>query len=174
VRHQRVERLIASLLGEKPHPYSPHTVSVHLGYLMPEPRYRPWRFGDEPVAGRVGQMVDAINEHGLPFMGRLRTLDALVTAIQEGLGVLEQLAFRLPVVHLLLGEERQAVEVVRSSVGKLGERNDLAAQRLRSFAADLERHVRTGPSCRVQPGAHPAQPRWRPPVSAGGADDDQG
>jgi len=143
VRHQVLERVVADLLGERFHEYIPPTVSVHLGYVMPGGRYRPWLFGgDVPVGDVAAEMVGAIVACGLPFMDDRASLSAVVESMSDGRsGVAEQLAFRRPVGYLLLGEPGRAREEVRASLARLGEREDLAAQRFRGFASALERRL---------------------------------
>ena len=110
VRHQALERVVADLLGERFHDYIPPTVSVHLGYVMPEGRYRPWLFGgDVPVGDVAAEMVGAIVAYSLPFMDDHASLSAVVESMSDGRsGIAEQLAFRRPVGYLLLGEPGRA------------------------------------------------------------------
>lgn len=143
VRHQAQERVLADLLGERFHEYIPPTISVHLGYVMPEARYRPWLFGgDVPVRDVTAEMVDAIATYGLPFMDDRASLSVIVKSMSQGrAGIAEQLAFRRPVGYLLLGEPGRAREQVRVSLDQLGDRADLAAQRFRGFASAFEKRL---------------------------------
>lgn len=143
VRHQALERVVAELLGERFQEYVPPTVSVHLGYVMPEGRYRPWLFGgDAPVGDVAGEMAGAIVTYGMPFMDERASLSAVVTSMADGrAGIAEQLAFRRPVGYLLLGEPGRAREEVRASVDRLADRGDPAAQRFRGFASAFEKRL---------------------------------
>lgn len=143
VRHQALERVVADLLGERFHEYTPPTVSVHLGYVMPDGRYRPWLFGgDVPVRDVAGAMVDAIAAYGVRFMQDRACLDAVVESMADGrAGIAEQLAFRRPVGYLLLGDPQRSREALRASLDRLADRRDLAAQRFRGFASELEKRL---------------------------------
>lgn len=143
VRHQELERVVAGLLDERFHGYSPPTVSVHLGYVMPEGRYRPWLVGsDAPVRDVAAGMVAAVVAYGLPFMDERASLEAVVGSMSDDrAGIAEQLAFRRPVGYLLLGEAERARAEVRASLDRLGDRRDLAAQRFRGFASAFEKRL---------------------------------
>lgn len=143
VRHQALERVVADLLCEKFHEYAPPTVSVHLGYVMPEHRYRPWLFGgDMSVQEVIGEMVGAILSYGVPFMERLSALTAVVASMSDSkVGIADQLAFRRPVGYLLLGDDKGAREALGSWLERIGDRQDLAAKRFRSFAEAFERRL---------------------------------
>ena len=143
VRHQALERVVADLLGEKFHEYVPPTVSVHLGYVMPEHRYRPWLFGgDMSVQEVIGEMVGAILSYGVPFMERLSALTAVVASMSDStVGIADQLAFRRPVGYLLLGDDKGAREALGAWLERIGDRQDLAAKRFRSFAEAFERRL---------------------------------
>lgn len=144
VRDQALERVVAEMLGEKFHEYAPPTVSVHLGYVMPEDRYRPWLFGgDMSVEGVVGEMVAAILSYGVPFMDGLSSLKAVVDSMSGNrAGIADQLAFRRPVGYLLLGDNVSAREALGSWLERIGDRQDLAAKRFRGFADAFERRLR--------------------------------
>jgi hypothetical protein len=143
VRHQELERVVANLLGQRFHEYTPPTVSVHLGYVMPEGRYRPWIFGgDVPVRDVAAEMVDAIVAYGARFMDDRASLEAIVESMSDSrAGIAEQLALRRPVGYLLLGEPGRAREAVRASLDRLGDREDLAAERFRGFVSELEERL---------------------------------
>ncbi len=143
VRHQELERIVAELLGQKFHRYNPPTISIHLGYLMPEGRYRPWLFGDEkPVSDAASEMVQAIDAYGGGFMNKNASLETIVAAMEDSqVGIAEQLAFRRPVGYLLLGDLGRARDAVQVSLERLGDRRDPAAQRFRSFAAAFEEQL---------------------------------
>lgn len=138
VRHQRVERIVAECRDEGFHPYEPPTVSTPLGYLLPEARYIAWIFGaDTPAEDVARGMTSAIEEHGLSFMRTTSTLPELCRRLEEGMGFQHQLAYRRPVALLLAGEGRRARQELDSALDELGDRDDLAAQELRRFAAAL-------------------------------------
>lgn len=145
VRHQAIERLLAELKDQKFHSYIPPTISVHVGYLMPENRYQPWLFGEDNVAAQADAMAEAIETFGVPFMRQHAALGAL-TSLMAGrdLGMLEQLLYRLPIAYHLLGEDERAIVELSAALDDLAERRDAAAERFRGFAAAFQDRVAAG------------------------------
>ncbi|WP_308930998.1 hypothetical protein [Arthrobacter sp. SLBN-112] len=142
VRHVAVESMVAELLGEKPHGYAPPTLSVSLGYVMPARSYQAWVFTvDTPVESVADDLVAAVNEYGIPYFEHHDSLAAIVQAMSEGAGFKEHNVFRLPVGYLLLDELEKAQQIITASVDELGQRQDLAAHRLRAFAAAFQQRL---------------------------------
>lgn len=144
LRHQPAERFVAELRGEKFHPYLPPTLSVHLGYLMPEREYRPWLFPEaEDPEPRAVRMVQAVSEFGVPFMEENSSLERIVSTIEmSGFGIPEQHHFRLPVMYHLLWRMRSTEEYIAKRLSELGTRDDLAAQHYRCFGEALRQRMR--------------------------------
>ncbi len=144
VRHQPTERLLAELRKEKVHPYVPPTLSVHLGYLMPEREYRPWLFPEgKDSEGQTRRMVQAVSGFGVPFMEENSTLERMVATIEaSGFGVPEQNHYRLPVMYYLLERRGTAEEYIAKRLSDLGERDDLAARQYRCFAEALRQRMK--------------------------------
>jgi hypothetical protein len=132
VRHQQVERVVAEFLDERPHPYRPPTISVALGYLMPDRRYEPWLFGQQGLESTSDELATAIATYGLPFMQRNGALEAVARGLEQGLGHYGE--YQLPVALALLGEIERATQMLASSVDRLGDRDDERAKELRAFA----------------------------------------
>lgn len=142
VRHQGVERMVAECRGEKFHPYQPPTVSTPLGYLMPDGRYRAWVFSNDPPVDVVAREITrSIEEHGLPFMRSTAALPELCRRLEEGMGFEHQLVYRRPVALLIAGHPQRAREDLDDALAKLGDRDDLAADELRRFAAVLRQRL---------------------------------
>lgn len=140
VRHQEVERMVAELRGEKVHAYQPPTIGTHLGYLLPEARYKSWVFTADRAKAMADEMAAAIAEHGLAFMQSMKGLGELCRAIEErsGLAIIEsQAVYRRPVVWLLSNDARRAAEELDKALAVLGERSDMAATDFRRFAAAI-------------------------------------
>ena len=136
VRHQVAERLLADIQREKFHPYTPPTISVHLGYLAPENKYTPWLFDEnhEPSVG-VAKLAESVAVHGIPFMRANAGLEKLVQTLESSkFGVPEQTNYRLPIVYHLVGKDDLAEDFVERQLGKLEGRNDLAARAYREFS----------------------------------------
>lgn len=139
-RHQALEKEVAALTGEKASTYAPPTVSSPLGYLLPEGRFAEWEFPDAASADGVADgLAAAFRDHGLPFAQAHGTLEAVVEALASGdYGFPQQNAVRLPVGLALLGRVEEGHEAVQRELAALGERQDLAAQWLRSFGVRFE------------------------------------
>jgi hypothetical protein len=140
VRHQRVERLVAELTGVRFHPWSPPTLSSHLGYLMPQQAYLPWVVrAVEDAPGKAAELAAAVAEHGLPFVRANASLAALAASMAGGMGMPEQVGYRLPVAWHLLGDDARAEQALASGLARLGQGDHPAAREFRAFAEALRR-----------------------------------
>jgi hypothetical protein len=139
VRHQAVERLIAELHGEKAQSRAAPTISVSLGYVLPEMRYTPWFFADErDVEPGTVSLVAAVESYGIPFMERYGSLSGIVEAARSGLvPVPEQRVERLAVALVLTRDAAAALAELDAFADGIGDRSDPAAARFRSFARAL-------------------------------------
>jgi hypothetical protein len=145
VRHQRVERLLAELTGKRFHPWSPPTLSGHLGYEMPQHAYVPWTVrAVEEAPGVAAAMAVAVQEHGLRFVRANASLAALAASMADGIGLPEQLSYRLPVIWHLLGDDAGAEAALAHQLERLGEADHPAAREFRAFAEGLRRRLRGG------------------------------
>jgi hypothetical protein len=136
VRHQEVERLVADLRAETFHPYLPPTASTPIGYLTPAGRYSPWVFQrGSTMSAEAEDLVDAVAQHGVPFMQVSTGLGELRRLIEAGLGFAHQLVYRHPVVCLLAGDREAALRSVERALQAFGDRDDPAAVKYRLFAA---------------------------------------
>lgn len=133
VRHQVVERLIATLRREPFHEYLPPTVSTPIGYVMPAHRYIDWEFGGQHATAAGAELITAVVDYGVPFMRSLISLPAILDAINQGL--CHNPEYRLPAVLEVMGHHNDASVTLARAVNELGERHDAAAQQLRDFAA---------------------------------------
>ena len=135
VRHQGVERLVAQLGAREFHPYLPPTVSSPIGYLMPAKRYTYWLFRrSEPPQPRMAELVSAVAAYGLSFMRSTSSLDELRHQIEAGTGIPYALAYRLPVVCLMAGDESGALAALEESVQALGDKQDPYSVEFRAFS----------------------------------------
>lgn len=135
VRSQELEKLLASLLGEKLHSYIPPTISVSLGYLMPEKCYRAWLFENEDDLQRVAELVKAIREFACPFINSSASLEALEQSLKSPeYAHAEHAMYRLPLVRLMLNDKRGTLELCQHYMAGLTNRGDIAAERYRRFA----------------------------------------
>jgi len=142
IRHQEVERLIAEFRGEKFHPYQPPTVSTPLGYLTSARRYVPWLFARADAINEIADdLVVAVAQHGLPFIREATNLRELCQLIEQGKGSAHQLAYRRPVVWLLMEDRAEASRSLDAELAELGDRTDRAACEFRSFGERLRVHL---------------------------------
>jgi hypothetical protein len=138
VRHLGIEKLVAEALGKKLHPYIPPTISTPLGYIMPEKKYATWLFGEGDVDDlAVAKMVEAIQKYGVPFMRSHANLDAIIEALESGCGFPTNTAYRLPVAYFLQGQTEKAVQYLRNRLATFGEKETMASQDYKKFAAGL-------------------------------------
>ena len=135
LRHQRLESLVAELIGLKDHPYIPPTISTPIGYLMPENSYVSWLFEPGENHSREAQrMVQSITTYGYPFMSANNTLASLIDKMLAGFGHPHQLKFRIPAAYLLVSETQMAEDCVNQELNALCGRDDAAADQYRAFA----------------------------------------
>lgn len=147
VRYEAVERLVAELCRTRYKQYIPPTASIHLGYLTPERRYRPWLFSSDAAVGRLARdMVDAIVAYGLPFMKRNAMMENLAELLEGGaVGHAEHLAYRVPAVRVLMNDVDGALQALDRAEAALGGRHDPAAESFRSYAARLRERLAADP-----------------------------
>lgn len=112
VWHESIARLVTSFLGQRYDKVGAGGIGRHLGYLMPEDRYRTWELDTnarQEFELQVTDLVDAIERHGIPWLKqyvRLETLGpALLNAPLTNVGA----NYSRPVVRLLLEGRTAAV-----------------------------------------------------------------
>jgi hypothetical protein len=113
-----------------------------LTYLTPAARYAPWMFDRGPAIPEVAAaLVAAVAEYGVPFMRAATALNQLRELIERGLGFAHQLAYRQPVVSLLMGDRTEALRSLDHALVELGARRDVAAVEYRLFAERLRQRL---------------------------------
>jgi hypothetical protein len=139
VRYQPVERLVAEMCGLKFHAYVPPTVTIPLGYLMPEDTYRTWDFQEgEELHSVAASMACALTDYGLPFMTARAAPEALTATLRDRrFQVGEQAEYRIPALLYLLGREEEAKAYLRERLTALSTANYPAADFYRNFAHAL-------------------------------------
>ena len=143
VRNQRVERLVADLLGRPYDEVNPYSAGVHVGYLSPESRYHPYVFEQSaPVDDLANELVDAIRKYGLPFFRSNVTLPALLETMRRR-GIAIVTVYRIPVVLHLLGRSAEANTFLSEELAKIGAQTDPASEQLRRFADRFKEWSRT-------------------------------
>lgn len=143
IRSQEIEKRLAELLGDKPHAYLPPTVSISLGYLMPEKKYKAWLFEKESDAATVADLVQAVQSYAIHFINSSANLEAIRVLLEfPAYAHAEHSACRVPLAYALLGSKSAAKESCMSYLLGLKDRNDLAATQYRHFAEALSEWLR--------------------------------
>lgn len=139
VRCQELEGLLSTLLGERLHKYVPPTVSISLGYLMPEQQYRCWVLQEDTVISSGADMVAAIVRYGVPFMESACGLSKIGELLESPrFSNAENAMYRRPLIKWLMGDREGALQVCASCSRQFDERSDLAAEHFMQFARGLE------------------------------------
>ena len=146
LRHQPTERLIATLLEEKFHSFSPATMSEPLRYLVPESERRFWEFNANTFAVTFSAMMEALVSWGLPYIEENASLSAMTRAmVALGERLNQKNAVRLPVMHYLLGEHALAEQCLERELAKREGRRNPEADRYRRFSEALRRKMAAEP-----------------------------
>jgi len=139
VRNQRVERLVAKLVGEPFDEVSPFSAGANVGYLSPQQKYWPFIFAETaPLDGPANQLIGAIQTYGLPFIMSNVSLPSLLETMRSNRSAIQFVAvYRIPVALHLLGRSMEADVFLNEEIAKLGAGSDPAADRFRCFAGRL-------------------------------------
>jgi hypothetical protein len=131
-----IETLVQRFEGSPSRDQRP-TISVSLGYLMPEKRYLEWRFGPLPtheIEVEVLKLSGAIRCFGIPFVESMASVSVIVKNLEElRFTYNESAVYRLPAAYLVMGNRDRAQRYVEQQVAALGERTDQAANDYRQF-----------------------------------------
>ena len=139
VRCQELEGLLSTILKVRPHKYVPPTVSISLGYLMPEQRYRSWIFEENTIISLGADMTKAIVRYGVPFMNSASSLGEVGASLDSPrFSSAEHAMYRRPLIKWLLGDREGALQVCASCCRQFDQRDDPAAEHFRQFARGLE------------------------------------
>jgi len=140
LRNQKVERLIADLLGESYSDIIPPTLSTNVGYLMPLKKYQSYSFSKEGSNEAVAkELVEAVREYGVPFIRRNVDLPALIKSMQtDHIGISFMTDYRVPAAYFLLGQIDKASEIFKTRLSEMENRHDPAALRYKTFASNLK------------------------------------
>jgi len=136
VRNQRIEKLIADILGERFDEVIPPTLTKSIGYLTPENRYISYNFSSQnPPDPVVASLIASVGKFGLPFIERHVEMATLVNSLRTGkFSIPFMVAYRVPAGLYLLGQNKDAISYLNAELVKIGDRDDPAATRFKSFA----------------------------------------
>lgn len=144
VLHESVNRLVSELQGVKHQRWSPPTLGGHLGYLAPDDRWDPATFAPgEPFESEVDALVRKVESHGLPFMRRLVTLEALVEEMELSprFALPDVRAYNVPVGLLLSGRASEGRAQVQSNLRNVGAPGNPYAVFYEAFAKRFEEYA---------------------------------
>jgi hypothetical protein len=137
VRHERIQKMFEELSRESG---LSATISISLGYLMPENKYLEWLFEPPPFDYRseCEKMVQAVELYGIPFMKLKTKLEDLLQDLEQlRFTVIENAVYRVPIAYLLSGKTEMAEATVKKQLAELETHNDLFAQAYKTFASKL-------------------------------------
>lgn len=143
VRNQRIEEIVAELVGEKPDDVIPPTLAGNIGYLMPADKYRPYIFSEDgPVETTVDELVKDVREYALPFIRRHIDMVTLVNGMKTRRFAAQfMVAYRIPVGLFLLGQKDEAGLFLKAELAKIENTRDAAALRFKKFATNLANRI---------------------------------
>lgn len=144
IRVEQVEELVAKATNSPVHPYDPPTLSIHLGYLMPEEKYLPWTFGREDnIQELADQHVAEVADYALPFIRSNSRLEKVFELLSNGrFADVYSRTYRMPVVAVLLGslETNRYIDEGLRTMSELGERS---ADEYSQFVQRLKKLINT-------------------------------
>ncbi len=148
LRHVAIESLIDEVLRLPKVAKYAMTIGASLGYLMPEPRYRPLLITNEIDAKQAAyDLALDVERYGLPFVREHRELTAIAHAVQSPpLNAEHRRIYTLPAALFLAGDYRAAQKFLEEHLKEIVGKTYPAAKQYRQFArALLARLSQPGP-----------------------------
>lgn len=142
VRFQAVERLVSELREKEFDEYGSFTIGKPIGFFMPRWDLAEWVVDSvNDLANVAGQVVEALETYGVPFMERYKSLkDAVEEMSPEHFGGGHDGA-KLAVSYVLLGEETEALQVLEHQLARLDKGGYPGANDFRRFAQNLRTRI---------------------------------
>lgn len=135
VRHQKLEAELLELVNNAAKPPIP-SVTRPLGYLMPEGRFKTWRFvagGD--TAETAVDMALAVRDYGLTFIENYSDWGSFCMLLDEGDLLLRNQASKIrPIAHALSGDLETASQLIRAELTEVESKSDVYSRSYREFA----------------------------------------
>jgi len=144
VHHQQVERILADLKGQPYQQYSPFTVGVQIGYLMPGKSHVLYLLHSSSDVARVAEHVAAdVRSLGRPFMASSTSLASIAEFMKARPARVPatSVAYRLPIVLHLMGDTKAALECDLHYLEKLASGADVWAAQYRQFGQALKAYL---------------------------------
>lgn len=140
VVHERIEGLLAQLLGQKPSMKMPATIGISLGYVTPENKYVMYQFGPEDeIEKRAHELAASVERYGLDWMKHNQTLDAMLDGMMTSrLCSRDRARFRIPVIYYLRSELFASHASLSRGLSEIDGNNDTYSEQFRQFAMGLQ------------------------------------
>jgi hypothetical protein len=104
IRHDLVEQIVAEVDHDKPHAYTPPTVSMNVGYTRTNADSLDFEFTPSaPPEPTIRALTDAIVEHGIPFMKSGADSELLLEILRKDVPFRGHASPRLLVLEFLRG-----------------------------------------------------------------------
>ena len=137
LRHEAIQSLIRESLGLPELAVYSMTMSASLGYLMPEPRYRPVIVTSDLRQAANDLAVD-VERYGLPFVRKHKELAEIAEAVQSPPFNGEHIrVYGLPAAYFLIGDYSAMEDVLKEHLKDLAGKIYPAAVQYRQFARVL-------------------------------------
>lgn len=139
VRNQKIETLVAEIVGEKADKVIPATLAGHIGYMKPANKYAPYFFyRDTSLEPPAQALIVDVRDYGIPFIQAHSDVAVLVEGLRTYRFAIDYMAeYRIPAGLFLLGLMEEAQAALDAALKKTGDRQDPAALRFRFFAANF-------------------------------------
>ncbi len=118
VSHKNVEELHTRLTGIEKSIFK-HTISLQIGYLMPENSYKEWDFIENVDNSSVYEnLLHCIQTYGFAYQEKMKDFGNLLEAFEKRApGILNQARDRyLPILYYLKGDKQKGLEAIEEAI----------------------------------------------------------
>ena len=136
------EEIEAILRSTSDWPQPTPTISIALGYLLPENRYIEWAFAAQSISAlevEIEKLIADLRQYAVPYIESNASLPAILGNLEQinRMTYKESAVYRLPAAYLVQGNAERARRHIESELAAIHTRTDKAASDYRSFAAKL-------------------------------------
>lgn len=141
IRWQPIEMTISKLSNSKFHEYSPPTVSVPIGYLMPNNSFVTLIFEDgSDIDAEFLKLKEYISNYAMPFFDRNNSLTRLSELMHEKKFFRPQQSdYRIMVAYYLLGNFNEAINFANSYLEQLKKSDIAFFEKFELFYSELRK-----------------------------------
>ncbi len=118
VSHKNIEELYIKLT-EKSNALFQATISMQIGYLMPEDSFKEWDFVESTDNSNVFEdLLNCIQTYGFEYIEKMKDFNNLFEAFEKRVsGVLNQSRDRyLPILHYLKGDKQKGIQFIEEAI----------------------------------------------------------